>query len=303
MPIPPPPYELWEAVAFRARWPSADEDLMVTLGLGWTNAGESFRGAAREITDLPQAAWADEAGRMYREDQIPPLRRTTENVANGMLRLGGLARAYGDDVRYAKTEITRFIGQWDPLYADDPQTIGPAAAQAVVDFLDLIADRIAARGEGAGQEPLPVLPSPEEAAASHDFEQLVPPMGNVGRGPKPGEPNNGWGRLVEVKKADPAADKLAERIGGESRRRFEHGPDNEFDVVSDLYVAQTKPANLTHGKEFRDQAKATFEAALATGRTPYFHFEGPPKKGVLEALARYERRYGVRPVIDLNPLG
>jgi hypothetical protein len=47
----------------------------------------------------------------------------------------------------------------------------------------------------------------------------------------------------------------------------------------------------------------TFEAARATGRTPYFLFEGPPKAGVEAALQRYGQRYGIRPKIDTVPLG
>ena len=274
---------------------------MVSLGLGWVNAGESFRAAAREITDLPVEAWADEAGRMYRDEQIPPLRGTVEKLAGQMSRLGGLARAYGDDVRYAKTEITRFIADWDPLYADDPQTIGPLVAQAVVDFLELIADRIEGRADGGGSDPLPVLPTPEEAAADHRTEPLVPPLDT--KGPRPGEPNNGWGRTLQNNKPDPEADKLAERLGGMSRAYFEHDPKRrEFDVISDLYIGQTK-APPTLGSKFRNQAKATFEMAVSTGRTPYFHFEGQPSPAVLDKLAEYAQRYGVRPVIDTTPLG
>lgn len=85
--------------------------------------------------------------------------------------------------------------------------------------------------------------------------------------------------------------------------RFENGPDNEFDAVSDQYVAQAKPANFTLNKAFRDQTQTTFRAAVQSGRRPYFQFDGPPRPGVLEALARYAQRYGVEPVIDLTPLG
>jgi hypothetical protein len=115
--------------------------------------------------------------------------------------------------------------------------------------------------------------------------------------------NNGLGPLVPVKVNDPAAIKLAERLNGQPSVKFAQGPDNEFDTVSDLYVAQSKPANFTLNKAFRDQAKVTFETAVQTGRTPYFHFEGPPGPGVLQALQRYADRYGVEPVIDTVPLG
>ncbi len=114
--------------------------------------------------------------------------------------------------------------------------------------------------------------------------------------------NNGLGPLVKVKVDDPAALALAEKLGGEPSVKFANGPPNEFDTVSDLYVAQSKPANFTLNKAFRDQAKVTFDTAVKTGRRPYFHFEGPPGPGVLQAIQRYTERYGVEPVIDTVPL-
>ncbi|EWM10538.1 hypothetical protein KUTG_00842 [Kutzneria sp. 744] len=112
------------------------------------------------------------------------------------------------------------------------------------------------------------------------------------------------GNLVKVNKPDADADKLAERIGGESRMKFENDPaGKEYDTITDRYVAETKPANFTLNKDWRRQAKAVFDMAVKTGRTPYFHFEGPPGPGVLEALKRYAERYAIEPVIDLEPLG
>jgi hypothetical protein len=108
---------------------------------------------------------------------------------------------------------------------------------------------------------------------------------------------------VKVNAKDPAADQLAERIGGEPSVRFSNGPPNEFDSVSDQYVAQAKPANFTLNQAFRNQAKTTFEVAIKTGRTPYFQFDGQPGPGVLQTLSRYADRYGIQPVIDLTPLG
>ncbi|PQO40124.1 hypothetical protein C5Y96_01960 [Blastopirellula marina] len=114
--------------------------------------------------------------------------------------------------------------------------------------------------------------------------------------------NGGLGKLVKVHSPDSAADALAKRLGGESRVKFSNGPGNEFDAVSDLYVAQSKPANFVVNKVFRDQAKATFETAIQSGRKPYFHFEGPPHRDVLRKLEEYGKRYGVEPVIDFTPL-
>ncbi|MGC0416357.1 RHS repeat-associated core domain-containing protein [Embleya sp. AB8] len=127
------------------------------------------------------------------------------------------------------------------------------------------------------------------------------------RGPvgSDGEPcNGGLGGLVDVPKPDPAADALAVRISGVSRVRFANDPEKrEYDAISDLYVAQSKPAGFGIGSKFRKQARATFEAALKSGRIPYFHFEGPPHPDVIRKLQQYGADYGIQPVIDLEPLG
>jgi restriction endonuclease fold toxin 3 of polymorphic toxin system len=133
-----------------------------------------------------------------------------------------------------------------------------------------------------------------------------PPAGDTPPDPEGDDPegvNGGLGELVNVNAKDRAADLLAERIGGEASVRFANGPSNEFDALSTEYVAQAKPANFTLNQAFRNQAKATFEVALQSGRTPYFQFDGQPGPGVLHTLSRYADRYGIEPVIDLTPLG
>ena len=86
---------------------------------------------------------------------------------------------------------------------------------------------------------------------------------------------------------------------------FTSGPagNKEFDAVSDVYVAEAKPANQQLGSAWRNQAQLTFKQAIYSGRIPYFQFDGPPGPGVIDALSRYAARYGVEPVIDLEPLG
>ena len=111
------------------------------------------------------------------------------------------------------------------------------------------------------------------------------------------------GSLEKVNKPDPAADALAKRIGGESRVKFSSDPKGrEFDVVSDKYVGQTKPALRSYGESWRNQVKATFEAAKATSKTAYFHFEGTPSESIINKIAEYGTRYGVKYIIDTNPL-
>jgi len=91
------------------------------------------------------------------------------------------------------------------------------------------------------------------------------------------------------------------RVGGKSSAKFSTGPDREFDVISDEFVGQTKPGGIQLGKQFRRQAKATFEVASQTGRRPYFHFNGEPRAEVIQKLHEYGRRYDVEPVIDTKP--
>jgi Restriction endonuclease fold toxin 3 len=110
------------------------------------------------------------------------------------------------------------------------------------------------------------------------------------------------GALRQVNKPDLDADALANRIGGQSRVRFENDPKGrEFDAVSDEYIGQAKPTDFQLNKNFRTQAKATFRAARATGRSVYYHFDGPPQLGVIEKLNQYAGEYGVRLIIDTQP--
>lgn len=147
-------------------------------------------------------------------------------------------------------------------------------------------------------DPLGLAPAPDPAGYVQNPHTVSDPLGLV-----PYEDNGGLGDLKKVPKPDPAADKLAEKLGGESRMKFENDPTGrEFDAISDDYVAQSKPAGMQMGSAFRNQAKATFERAIESGRTPYFHFEGDPAPDVISKLHDYGRRYGIEPVIDVSPL-
>ncbi|WP_221770543.1 restriction endonuclease fold toxin [Listeria booriae] len=111
------------------------------------------------------------------------------------------------------------------------------------------------------------------------------------------------GDLVKVPKPDDAADLLAERVSGESRVRFENDPKGrEFDVISDEFVAQAKPALNNLGTKVRSQMRATFEAAKRTGKKVYYQFEGEPAQEVIDKLYEYSERFGVEVVIDTTPL-
>jgi hypothetical protein len=160
----------------------------------------------------------------------------------------------------------------------------------------------AARGNKA-----PVAPKPQSKPKPQPKQEPPKPEPPKNNQPKP-NPNpppevRYSGNLVKVPKPDPAADKLADRLGGRSCLKFDSDPaGREFDVISNEYVAQTKPPLQSFGKNFRTQVKATFEAAKATGRKPYFHFDGEPAQEVIDKINQYSERYGIEVIIDTLPL-
>ena len=131
--------------------------------------------------------------------------------------------------------------------------------------------------------------------------QIDDDLGNKPSGRPEYNPNSNYnGGLVKVPKPDPDADALATRIGGESRVRFKND-NREFDVISDKYIGQAKPANYNINKTGRDQAKATFDAARDTGRKVYYHFDGPPNPNTIRKLEQYSKEYNIPIVIDIKP--
>ncbi|MEM9101206.1 MAG: restriction endonuclease fold toxin [Pseudomonadota bacterium] len=112
------------------------------------------------------------------------------------------------------------------------------------------------------------------------------------------------GNLVKENTNDPHANALAEKLKGESSVSFSGDIDKrEFDVISNEYIGQAKPASITEGSKFRNQAKATFEAAIATNKKVYYHFQGGnPEENVIKVLQRYSKRYGVEIIIDNTSL-
>lgn len=224
------------------------------------------------------------------------------------------ARSAADDPRAADKNTDALASGDDPsgsrVVVPDPalRVEMAAAYRAKVDAVyrqhaitqgDAQADGLKSGSDG------PPRAAPGGGGSAGDGRGRQPPAGDVPSGPEGEDPegvNGGLGELVRVNAKDRAAGALAERIGGEASVRFAGGPANEFDAVSAEYVAQAKPANFALNKAFRDQAKATFEVAAQSGRTPYFQFDGPPGPGVLRTLGRYADRYGIEPVIDLTPL-
>jgi hypothetical protein len=233
------------------------------------------------------------------------------------------------DAAYRQHAIDRRDAQAGTL---ERETASPAVSRTDVEaserYLVGLADRLKGKGqpaEAARKAPRATddtsAVTRDGAACAYDHQPATapggdgsigngggaqPPAGDTTPDPEGDDPegvNGGLGEPVSVNAKDRAADLLAERIGGEASVRFANGPANELDALSTEYVAQAKPANFTLNQAFRNQAKATFEVALQSGRTPYFQFDGPPGPGVLHTLSRYADRYGIEPVIDLTPLG
>lgn len=110
------------------------------------------------------------------------------------------------------------------------------------------------------------------------------------------------GGLKQSAKEDAGADLLATKLGGQSRMIFNNDPKGrEFDIVSDKYIGQTKTSMNSLSSQFREQAKATIEAAIETGRKAYFHFETAPADKVIRQLREYEMRFDVEIIIDISP--
>jgi hypothetical protein len=110
------------------------------------------------------------------------------------------------------------------------------------------------------------------------------------------------GNLAKVNKPDAHADALAAKLGGQSRVRFENH-NKEFDVISDEFIGEAKPANLTYGSSWRNQTRLVFEAAYQNQKKAYFHFQGgQPSRDILNKISEYSRRWNVEYVIDSTPL-
>ncbi len=111
----------------------------------------------------------------------------------------------------------------------------------------------------------------------------------VDDGGEPGKAAKGadWDVLPTNLKYDKGAHVLANEIGGIAQARFRNST-REFDAISDKFIGQHKPAlGNNFGKSFRNQARATFNAAKKTGREVYYRFDGRPGQKVIDKLSQY----------------
>jgi hypothetical protein len=100
---------------------------------------------------------------------------------------------------------------------------------------------------------------------------------------------------------DPAAQRLAQRIGGQPSVCLAGFGNREFDAVSDTIIAQTtsarsatlRPQNFLT-KSRRQQIKETLRAAKETGRTALFEFtSAAPAQEVREYILRHATHIGL----------
>jgi len=100
---------------------------------------------------------------------------------------------------------------------------------------------------------------------------------------------------------DPAAQHLAQQIGGQSSVCLEGFGNREFDAVSDTMIVQTtstrsaamRPKNFLN-KSRRRQIKQTLKAAKETGRTALFEFTGgAPAQEVRDYIIRNAEKTGL----------
>jgi hypothetical protein len=100
---------------------------------------------------------------------------------------------------------------------------------------------------------------------------------------------------------DPAAQRLAQRIGGQPSICLEGFGNREFDAVSDTMIAQTTSARsaATRPKNFlnksrRRQIKETLKVAQVTGKTALFEFTGgAPAQEVRDYIIRNAAQIGL----------
>ena len=100
---------------------------------------------------------------------------------------------------------------------------------------------------------------------------------------------------------DPAAQRLAQQIGGQPSVCLEGFGNREFDAVSDTIIAQTtsadsaavRPKNFLN-KSRRKQIRETLKATQETGRTALFEFtSGAPAQEVREYILRHAEQTGL----------
>jgi len=103
-----------------------------------------------------------------------------------------------------------------------------------------------------------------------------------------------WDVLNTKMKTDQGAQALAKEINGVPQARFRNNM-REYDAISDKYIGQHKPALKDNiGQSFKEQAKATFDAAKQTGREVFYKFDGKPGAKVIEKLEQYSKQYEVK---------
>jgi hypothetical protein len=192
MPIREPESNLWTDVKPRTTWPCTDEELTQDLARAWGGAGSEFErtGAQPSGEDL-QHAWNDSNGRTF-SGKFVELHDLVFGDGVKMTYLGWLTSEYGFDIGHTKLEIRKVIEANDDTYDKMSGFFGLFAdldgRNALVDeiatninrFLELMAERIAARGRGEVAPPRPAfVPRREPASGDSALADIaIPPFPN-----------------------------------------------------------------------------------------------------------------------------
>lgn len=184
--------ELWQAVRPLTQWPRTDEDRVDRLAQGWNSAGAGFLYVGSGSDGTPPGnvnpAWPDAAGADFQAARLA-LRKRVSTTGQEMKHLSWLAGEFAFDVGYTKNSIAALVRQGDAVWATlQSFPFGPdhearrllviEVAGKINGFLDLMAARVAARGAGQVEQPLPDAPDLPGAPTAGPGGALPP----IGRG-------------------------------------------------------------------------------------------------------------------------
>jgi hypothetical protein len=300
MTIKEPTANLWVDVKPHTEWPATDEAAVLDLAKVWGDAANGFERQGAQPTNPGLVdGWKDGNGQTYR-DRVAKLHSVTFTTGAQMKRLSWLTQQYSYDVAHTKLEIRKLIEANDDAYDNMNGIFGLFAdtegrksmvteiANAINKFLDLMAERIAARGKGEPEKPRPVFtPKDLTSPGGADKAEDVPPP------PDPAlDPNQRRIRELGAKRENRVADLTNGQVQGEPG-----GPGlivrtatgrTDVDVIGSdgSYIAVGGPAKANNLSALGTHLKVLREAAEQEGRTAKAYFEQGTPESALNVARR-----------------
>ncbi|MCC8246417.1 WXG100-like domain-containing protein [Saccharothrix luteola] len=306
MAIPEPEAPLWPAVKpLTAGWPVTDELLVHDLATAWANPGAVFEREGQRPPDQRLVdGWDDGTGEDYR-GKVAKLRDLTSGNGAEMNHLAWLARRYAEDVAHTKDQIRLVIdsnnGQYEELngflglYPDTTarKTLVVEVADSINTFLRHMAERIAARGRGAPELPLPVF---TERAPDAGSQEAVPPV-YPNQMPEDLRRDLDAARRLGVEPTEPGTPEFDRLLGTGEKLKWAVLEDGRLVVVpKHVDGVEIKHSVLSGGAPVR----AAGEVEIAGGSGRYYsldinnrsgHFRPPPES--LDVGREAFRRHGI----------